>query len=242
MALDARVQPYCATVNARGTCRHAASAKQFNLLKARLRRTFAPLHNPWPPVTLPPQSPSPAPAAPPSIAAIFLVFARIGLLSFGGGLSGWVFREVVVLRDWVNEDEFLSGLALGQILPGTNIANLSVYIGQKLRGVAGAAAALGGLLSGPFVAVILVASLYNRFKSVPYSDAAMDGVAAAAIGLLLIIVVRGARRAGRKPAGAIALVATFVGVAVLHLSLLLVVAVIGPLSVLAAWLGARADA
>ena len=153
-----------------------------------------------------------------------------------------MFREVVVLRNWVSEDEFLSGLALGQILPGTNIANLSVYIGQKLRGVAGAVAALSGLLSGPFVAVIVVASLYNRFKSVPYSDAAMDGVAAAAIGLLLVIVVRGARRAGRKPAGAIALVATFVGVAVLHWSLLLVVAVIGPLSVLAAWLGARADA
>lgn len=197
---------------------------------------------PWSTVTLPPQNSLAAPAAPPSIVAIFLVFGRIGLLSFGGGLSGWVFREVVVLRNWVDEDEFLSGLALGQILPGTNIANLSIYIGQKLRGVAGAVAALGGLLSGPFVAVILVASLYSRFKSVPYSDAAMDGVAAAAIGLLLIIVVRGARHAGRTPAGAIALVATFVGVTVLHLSLLLVVAVVAPLSVLAAWLGARADA
>ena len=193
-------------------------------------------------MTLPPQTPPAAPAAPPSIAAIFLVFARIGLLSFGGGLSGWVFREVVVLRNWVSEDEFLSGLALGQILPGTNIANLSVYIGQKLRGVAGSVAALGGLLSGPFVAVILVASVYDRFNSFHYTDAAMDGVAAAAIGLLLIIVVRGARHAGRKPAGAIALVATFVGVAVLHLSLLLVVAVVGPLSVLAAWIEVRSRA
>ena len=218
------------------------SRPAISLPKARLRRTFRPLHNPWPTVTLPPQTPPAAPAAPPSIAAIFAVFARIGLLSFGGGLSGWVFREVVVLRHWVSEDEFLSGLALGQILPGTNIANLSVYIGQKLRGVAGSVAALGGLLSGPFVAVILVASVYDRFNSFHYTDAAMDGVAAAAIGLLLIIVVRGARHAGRKPAGAIALVATFVGVAVLHLSLLLVVAVVGPLSVLAAWIEVRSRA
>jgi len=219
-----------------------ASGEAIELPKARLRRTVPPLLNPWLTVILPPPSSPGAPPARPSIAAIFAVFARIGLLSFGGGLSGWVFREVVVLRNWVSEDEFLSGLALGQILPGTNIANLSVYIGQKLRGVAGSVAALGGLLSGPFVAVILVASLYDRFKTLPYVDAAMDGVAAAAIGLLLIIVVRGARHAGRKPAGAIALVATFVGVAVLHLSLLLVVAVVGPLSVLAAWLGVRSRA
>jgi chromate transporter len=192
-------------------------------------------------VTLPPQPQTAAPP-PPSIVAIFTVFARIGLLSFGGGLSGWVFREVVVLRNWLGEDEFLSGLALAQILPGTNIANLSVYIGQKLRGVAGAAAALGGLLSGPFFAVLAVASIYERFKNIPYSDAAMDGVAAAAIGLLLIIVLRGTRHAARSPAGAIALAATFIGVGLLHISLIIVVAVVGPISVLAAWLGGRTGA
>jgi chromate transporter len=173
---------------------------------------------------------------------IFAVFARIGLLSFGGGLSGWVFREVVVLRNWIGEEEFLSGLALAQILPGTNIANLSVYIGQKLRGVPGVAAALGGLLSGPFFAVIALASVYDRFRSIPYADAAMDGVAAAAIGLLLIIVLRGTRHSARKPAGAVALAATFISVGLLHVSLILVVAIVGPLSVLAAWLGGRADA
>jgi chromate transporter len=193
-------------------------------------------------VTLPPHPPPAAPAAPPSIVTIFAVFARIGLLSFGGGLSGWVFREVVVLRDWISEEEFLSGLALAQILPGTNIANLAVYIGQKLRGVAGVVAALGGLLSGPFFAVIALASLYDRFRSIPYADAAMDGVAAAAIGLLLIIVLRGTRHSARRPAGAVALAATFIGVGLLHVSLLIVVAVVGPLSVLAAWLGGRADA
>jgi chromate transporter len=193
-------------------------------------------------VTLPPHPPPAAPAAPPSIVTIFAVFARIGLLSFGGGLSGWVFREVVVLRDWISEEEFLSGLALAQILPGTNIANLAVYIGQKLRGVAGVVAALGGLLSGPFFAVIALASLYDRFRSIPYADAAMDGVAAAAIGLLLIIVLRGTRHSARRPDGAVALAATFIGVGLLHVSLLIVVAVVGPLSVLAAWLGGRADA
>jgi chromate transporter len=134
----------------------------------------------------------------PSITAIFLVFFRIGLLSFGGGLSGWMFREVVLLRHWLDEDEFLSGMALGQILPGANVANLTIFIGQRLRGLAGAAAGLFGLLVGPFFAVL-------------------------------------ARSAVRRPSAALAFLATFAAVGVMHWSLLMVVAVVGPLSVWAAW-------
>src|SRR3954469_23332145 len=67
--------------------------------------------------------------------ALFGVCVQIGLLSFGGSLTGWVHREVVARRAWMTEQEFLSGVALGQILPGTNISNLMVYIGQRLHGV-----------------------------------------------------------------------------------------------------------
>ena len=170
------------------------------------------------------------------------MFFRIGLLSFGGGVSGWVYREVVVLRRWMDEDEFMSGLALSQILPGANITNLSIYVGQKLHGLAGAAATFIGLLSGPFFAVLALAGVYSALKTVSYAEPAMDGVAAAAIGLLLIIVARGARRTTRSPQGLIALLATFIGVGLLHFSLLLVVAVVGPLSVIAAWRRNVADA
>lgn len=129
------------------------------------------------------------PAPRPSIFAIFSIFFRIGLFSFGGGLTGWVYREVVVVREWLSEDEFMSGLAMSQILPGTNISNLSIYIGQKLRGVLGAGAAIVGLLSGPFFAVIAVASAYGALKTLTFTEAAMGGVAAAAIGMLLVIGV-----------------------------------------------------
>lgn len=185
---------------------------------------------------------SPTPAVPPTILAIFIVFLRIGLLSFGGGLTGWVFREVVILRGWLSEDEFMSGLAMAQILPGTNVANLAIYTGQRLHGLAGATAAFVGLLAGPFAAVIALASGYGLIKRLPYVDAAMDGMAAAAIGLLLIMAFRGARRTSRRPAGMAALAATFVGVGLLHWPLLAVVLVVGVLSVLAAWRGSDADA
>ena len=223
--------------------RHAVPATIFDCQAALPRRTVraAFRRNPRTAVTASPPSP-PAPAAPPTIPAIFLVFFRIGLLSFGGGVTGWVYREVVVLRGWMSEDEFMSGLALAQILPGTNIANLAVYVGQRLRGLAGTTTAFAGLLSGPFVAVIALASGYGVVKQLPYADAAMDGIAAAAIGMLLLVALRGARRASKRLAGTVALAATFAGVGLLHWPLLLVVVIVGPLSVLAAWHGAAADA
>ena len=179
----------------------------------------------------------PAASAPrPSLAVIFSVFFRIGLFSFGGGLSGWIYREAVTRRNWIDEDEFMSGLAISQILPGTNVSNLTIYVGQKLRGLTGAGTALLGLLSGPFFAVIALASVYGVLKTLSYSTAVMDGVAAAAIGLLLIVIARGTLRSARSAAGLAALFGTFAGVAVFHWSLPLVVAVIGPLSVVAAWL------
>jgi chromate transporter len=176
-----------------------------------------------------------APVHRPSIAGLFLVFLRIGLLSFGGGLSGWIFREVVMLRGWLDEQEFMSGLAMSQILPGTNIGNLSVYIGQKLFGWPGAVAALLGLLSGPFCAVLLLVGAYAYVRELPYADAAMEGIAAAAIGLSLIVAARGARRVAHRPVALAALVATFVGVGLLHWSLPIVAAIVGTLSVASAW-------
>jgi hypothetical protein len=80
-----------------------------------------------------------------TLGAILRVFTAMGLASFGGGLPGWMHREVVEKRGWLSEESFLAGLALAQVLPGPNSANLALYIGQQLRGWPGAtAAALGG--------------------------------------------------------------------------------------------------
>jgi chromate transporter len=176
-----------------------------------------------------------APSPPPTIGAIFGVFFRIGLLSFGGGLTGWVHRELVIRRDWMPEDEFMSGLAMCQILPGGNVCNLSIYVGQKLRGALGSCAALLGLVSGPFFFVLAVVSAYGAIESIPFVQAAMDGVAASAIGLSLIVAIRGVRMTAGDPAGMIALAATFIGVGLLQWSLPLVAAVVGGLSIAAAW-------
>jgi chromate transporter len=185
------------------------------------------------------QSPAMGSKQPVSLLSLFLVFLRIGAFSFGGGLTGWVYREVVQQRQWMSEMDFLSGLALGQILPGANVTNLSVYIGQKLRGSVGALTALFALLAAPFFIVIGCASIYERIADIAWIRAATDGIAAAAIGLLLLVGWRSARHAGRNIPGLAVLIATFLAVGVLRLPLVPVVLCIAPISVAAAWIRRR---
>jgi chromate transporter len=166
---------------------------------------------------------------------IFLVFLRIGAFSFGGGLTGWVYREVVQQRQWLAEQDFLAGMAVSQILPGANVTNLSIYIGQKLRGTLGAFAALVGLLLVPFFLVIGFFLIYNRISGIGWVSAATDGVAAAAVGLLILTTWRTGTKSGRSIAGAVTVIATFVAVGILHLPLLPSVLCIAPLSIAAAW-------
>jgi hypothetical protein len=61
----------------------------------------------------------------------------IGAMSFGGGITGWVYRDVVLRRQWMTEAEFITGLSLAQTPPGGNVTNVSVYVGNRLRGIPG---------------------------------------------------------------------------------------------------------
>jgi chromate transporter len=169
-----------------------------------------------------------------SLLSLYGVFLRLGLYSFGGGISAWVHREIVERRRWLTEAEFMSGYALGQILPGANSTNVTIYIGQQLRGALGAAVSLAGLLSGPFVAVIAAGILYHNLIGIPGFEAAMAGVGAVAVGMLLRLGILFASRVKRRLVPALVMVATFVGVGILNVPLVAVVLVLAPLSIAAA--------
>src|SRR5579871_1696738 len=130
---------------------------------------------------------------PPSLPALFTGFAKIGLMSVGGGLAAWTRREVVQHRGWLDEKQFLSGYALSQLVPGATNVNLAVFIGTQLRGAAGAAACFGGLVILPVAIVLLAGILYIRGQGLlsgPWVSAALYGMGAAAIGLNLGTGVR----------------------------------------------------
>ena len=169
------------------------------------------------------------------LARIYGLFFRIGLFSFGGQLTSWIHREVVLVRGWMTNEEFLSGMALSQILPGVNSTNTAVFVGQRLRGAWGATVAITAMLTGPFFAVILAGVLYKWVIGWHGVQSIMEGVAAVALGMLARMGISAGRGAARGVTPALAMLATFVGVGVLRLPMLGVVAVVAPVSVLASY-------
>ncbi len=177
-------------------------------------------------------------SAPPSLLTMFLAFSRIGVTSFGGGLSGWLMREFVRQRRWISEEEFLSGLALSQAFPGINVVNLSIWIGYRLRGRNGAlAAALGMVLPSMCVAIVMAVAFAQVSQS-KTAHLALAGIAAAAIGLSLEMGLRAARYTLRSPVPFLIMAGTFVAIFVFQLNLIGVVLVAAPCSIAAAWMRA----
>lgn len=172
---------------------------------------------------------------PPSLLTLARVFFWTGVFSFGGGLSGWIHRQVVHQRHWMDNDDFLSGIALAQVLPGANVTNLCVYVGYRIRGALGAATTLCSLLAGPTVLCVLIAILYHYVQDYPVLQACVDGVAAAAVGLNMRLGIVGAQRVVNRLAPTVAMIATFIAVGVFEWPLVPVVLVIAPLSVAAVW-------
>ncbi|APA88142.1 chromate transporter [Paraburkholderia sprentiae WSM5005] len=162
---------------------------------------------------------------------LFLIFARIGLTSFGGGLSGWFMREFVHDRHWIGEDEFLNGLALSQALPGVNVKNLAIWIGYRLLGWRGAVAGFCGIIFPPAVVIILLGVFFSAIASFPLTHIALAGAAAGAIGLSLSMAITAARRLPRRVFPYLVLAGTFVAAAVFRVSLVWTVLIAGALSV-----------
>ena len=167
----------------------------------------------------------------PTAFQLFLLFSRIGLGSFGGGLSGWFLREFVQRRAWMEEEEFLNGLSLSQALPGVNVANMAIWIGYRLLGRVGALAAFAGIVVPPAILIVLIDVMFTWLKPYPLTGFALDGAAAAAIGLSLFMGIALARRVPRRAVPLCVLVATFVAVGVVRLPLFWVVSVGGIASV-----------
>ena len=177
-------------------------------------------------------APSHAPTPPDvTLRGLFLIFARIGLTSFGGGLTGWFMREFVYVRQWLSEDEFLNGLALSQALPGVNIKNLAIWIGYRLLGWRGAVAGFCGIIFPPAVVIILLGVFFSAIASFPLTHVALAGAAAGAIGLSLSMAITAARRLPRRVFPYLVLVATFAAAAVFRVSLVWTVLIAGALSV-----------
>lgn len=121
---------------------------------------------------------------PASPGELFRTFNALALQGFGGVLPV-AQRVLVEQRRWLSREQFVEVLSLGQVLPGPNIVNVALMIGDRFFGLRGAAAALLGLLTAPLLIVLLLAALYSQLAGVPAVAGALRGMGAVSAGLII---------------------------------------------------------
>jgi chromate transporter len=163
--------------------------------------------------------------------AMCLGFFRLGCTGFGGGTAGWMYRDLVQRRRWIDDASFLADLALGQALPGANGIKLAILVGNRLHGGPGAVAAFVSLLAGPFAIILAAAAVYARYGEHRIVQAALDGVAAAAVGVTLAAGLRSAARAAAGPVPPVIAAATVFCVGFLRWPILPVVLGLAPVAI-----------
>ena len=129
-----------------------------------------------------------APVAQASITQIFLEFLLIGATSFGGVVP-YLRGSLVTKRNWLDDKEFVEMLSISQSLPGLNATNMAILVGEKLRGALGSIAAIMGICLPGAVLMYIVGIFYRIHGEHIWITAALKGVAAAAVGLILSTVV-----------------------------------------------------
>lgn len=152
----------------------------------------APDHAPPPPDAGRPQPRSPR--------DLFVSFTFLALQGFGGVLA-IVQRELVEKKKWLTADEFLEDWAVAQVLPGPNVINLALMIGDRHFGLRGAAAAVAGMLTVPLFVILALAVLYAHYATNPQVAAALRGMGAVSGGLIAATGVKLIPPLRRHPLG-----------------------------------------
>jgi chromate transporter len=154
-------------------------------------------------------------------------------------------RELVERLHWMSKDQFAELLSLSQVLPGPNIVNLSLAVGDRYFGWRGSAAAVLGLLGVPLVIVLSLAVGYQQVASLPWASGAMRGMGAVAAGLIVAMGLKLLSSLARNPMGrwwaAAFFAASLVASAVLRWPLMPIVFGVGGAAWLTAWLLMRSS-
>lgn len=131
---------------------------------------------------------SPAPEAssrprPASLRELFWSFTQLALQGFGGVVAV-VQRELVEKKQWMTRAEFLEDWAVAQILPGPNVVNLSLMVGDRYFGPRGALVALAGMMCFPLLIVLTLAAVFSGMSDMPRVQGALRGMGAVTAGMI----------------------------------------------------------
>lgn len=109
---------------------------------------------------------------------LFTAFARVGVMTFGGGYAmiPILEREIVTKRAWASNEELMDYYAVGQCTPGIIAVNTATFVGAKLAGVAGAVVATAGIVFPSLVIICVIAGILTNFADIPAVKSAFAGI------------------------------------------------------------------
>ena len=173
-------------------------------------------------------------ARPESPKALFWALSMLALQGFGGVFP--IARKVIVEeRKWLTDKQFLEEWAVAQVLPGPNIVNLSVMLGNRWFGGLGAFLAVLGIFFFPSVVLILVAIFFEHIKDVPLVAGALKGMGAVSAGLIAGSSIKLATGLKTHPIslwGALVFsFFAFLGLVIFHFKLISLLLTLAPLSI-----------
>jgi chromate transporter len=177
-------------------------------------------------------SPVPVGITPPSVLQIFMEFLIIGATSFGGGVVAYLRNGLVTKHAWLDDKSFVELLAISQSLPGLNSTNMAILVGDRLRGLKGAIAGIIGMCLPGGLLMYAVGMVYREHGDHPLATAALKGVAAAAVGLILATAVQLGKKSLDHKADPIFVVITVLIVNRLHQSVLTALVAVGLIATL----------
>ena len=120
-----------------------------------------------------------------SLWQIFLVFAKIGAFTIGGGIPMIAaIKSELVQRGWLNDEDFVDIITLAQTAPGLFAVNISILTGHRLRGTKGSVVATIASCLPPFLIILLVAIFFTNFKDNPYVIKAFKGIRPVVVALI----------------------------------------------------------
>src|ERR1700684_590824 len=155
----------------------------------------------------------------PQLGELFQVFLTAGAISFGGGVLAYLREYLVRNHGWLSDDDFLDALEVSETLPGLNSVNMSVIVGDRMRGAIGAAVAVVGLMLPGMVVMMTLGVLWEQQRHNENIGHFLVGVAASAVGLLLTVTLQLGHKQFVRPLDLMIIAVTFVAVSVFKIAL-----------------------
>ncbi|MBR4049733.1 MAG: chromate transporter [Clostridia bacterium] len=159
------------------------------------------------------------------LAQLFVSFAKIGVMTFGGGLAmlPMLERELVESKKWVTTEEILDYYAVGQCTPGIIAVNTATFVGYKKSKVLGAVVATLGMVFPSLVIISVIAAVLSNFADIPAVQHAFAGIRIAVCALIASAVIKLAKSNVKNLTQILIAVAAFIIIAVFGASPVVVV-------------------